>query len=458
MKRKVFISFLGFSNYRECMYYKDDFCSSNIRFIQEATIDYLQTLEEWTENDVVYILLTEGAKAKNWVDNGHRNPKTNEVIEQIGLETTLKRKNYPFQIKTIEQLPDGRNEEELFDLFRRIYEIIQHGDSLYFDITHGFRSLPMLALVLINYAKFLKNIEVKSITYGNFEAREELHDADNNGYLKAPIIDLLPLSGILDWTFAAADYLKNGNADKFTELSRAYKTSLFKGLKSGNKEEAIDIDSLTNDLKTVTDDFQTCRGKNILSSKNISVLKKKLKIFDRTVIEPLNPVVKKLENAFLAFEETTAQEMTTCRNGFEAARWCMNNHLFQQAATILQESVVTFFCFRYNLDISSDVERKLVNGAFAKCEKLNSSKTNAEEKEAILKEVENDTITQKLIYDKQISDRVIYEAFSMLTTERNDINHSGMRSQPHTSDKIRNNIKKAFAVFQDKLFITEDAT
>lgn len=455
MARRVFISFLGFSNYRECMYYKDEFCSSNVRFIQEATLDYLQTLEEWTANDVAYILLTEGAKAKNWADNGHRNPKTNEIIDQKGLKTSLVQKKFPFQIKTLEQLPDGKNEEELFDLFHRIYEIIQVGDSLYFDITHGFRSLPMLALVLINYTKFLKGVEVKSITYGNFEAREELHNVDSISW-KAPIIDLLPLSGIQDWSFAAADFLKNGNADKFTELSRAYKTALFKGLKSGSKEEAIDIDSLTNELKAVTDDFQTCRGKNILSSQNISSLKKKLKQIDRTVIEPLNPIVRKLENAFSAFEETT-QETTNCKNGLEAARWCMNNQLFQQAATILQECVVTFFCLRYGLNISLDVERKLVNGAFAKCEKLNSSKTKAEEKEAILMEVENSAIIKRLINDKQISDRAIYEAFSMLTTERNDINHSGMRPQPHPSDKIRNNIKKAFIIFQDKLFMTESA-
>ncbi len=39
-------------NYKTCVYYKDNFCSSNVRFIQEATLDYLQTLEQWTENDV----------------------------------------------------------------------------------------------------------------------------------------------------------------------------------------------------------------------------------------------------------------------------------------------------------------------------------------------------------------------------------------------------------------------
>ena len=96
MPRKVFISFLGFTNYKECNYYKGDFCSSNVRFIQEATLDYLQSLEQWTADDVAYILLTEGAKARNWVDNGHCVPKTNEVIVQAGLGTTLKQKSYPF--------------------------------------------------------------------------------------------------------------------------------------------------------------------------------------------------------------------------------------------------------------------------------------------------------------------------------------------------------------------------
>ena len=33
---------------------------------------------------------------------------------------------------------------------------MQDGDELYFDLTHGFRYLPMLVMVLINYSKFLK--------------------------------------------------------------------------------------------------------------------------------------------------------------------------------------------------------------------------------------------------------------------------------------------------------------
>ena len=455
MARKVFISFLGSSNYNTCVYYKNTFFSSNVRFIQEATLDYLQTLEQWTEGDVAYILLTEGAKSSNWVDDGHRDFQTKEIIKQAGLKTCLQQKNYPFAIQTIEGLPEGKNEEELFRLFRSIFEALEPEDSLYFDITHGFRSLPMLALVLINYAKFLKNIDVKSITYGNYEVRESFESPDGTTCVKAPIIDLLPLSGIQDWTFATADYLKNGNADRFSELTRAYKKSLFKGDASGNKNEAMDLDSLAQSLKNVTDDFQTCRGLNILSLGNIAGMKKKLEQFDRTVIEPLNPVIRKLEDSFSAFEEPSSSKVNW-KNGMEAAKWCMNNHLFQQAATILQECIVTFFCIKYDLDISSEKQRKLVNGALKKKKKLHSSRTETEEREEIKAEIDNSEILQRLISDPQLSDRELYEAFSSLTDERNDINHSGMRTQPHGADRIRKNIKNAYDVFESKLLLQEE--
>lgn len=448
MARKVFMSFLGFSDYKKCRYYKDDFCSTDVRFIQEATLDYLLTLEEWSDRDVALFLLTEGAYLRNWRDDGQKDPNTKEIIKQPGLATRLKQKGYPFPIETIDNLPEGKSESELFEIFRRLYEALKPGDSLYLDITHGFRSLPMLALVLVNYAKFLKKIEVKSITYGNFEARQVINPLDGDSYLKAPIIDLMPLSGIQDWTFAAADYLKNGNADRFTELSRAYKIALFKGNALGDTTDAIDVDDLVNSLKSVTDDFQTCRGDNILKSKNIRGLKERLDKFGRTVIEPLNPVIKEVADAFSPF--STSQDEVNIVNGMEATKWCMNNNLYQQAATILQECVVTFFCIKYNLNIYTD-ERQFVNGAFAKSQKLNSSKTREKEKELIRKDVSSSPITQKLLADSLISDREVYEAFMLLTDERNDINHSGMRLQPHPSKKIRNNIKKAFDVFQKKL-------
>ena len=434
---------MGFTNYSECRYFKGDFLSKNMRYIQEATLDYLQTKEKWSENDIAYILLTSGAKKINWIDTVINNSNSQETSTRKGLKSCLEQKGYSFQVKPIEGLPNGDNENELFEIFRIVFDVLEQGDSLYFDITHGFRSLPMLAMVLINYSKFLKDIEVKSITYGNFEARKTITCADGSSYLKAPIIDLLPISDIQDWTFAAADFLKNGNADRFSELSCSYRNSVFKGIVSGDKNEAITLDKLINCLKNVVDDFQTCRGHNILSSSNLSKLKDYLEKINKTVIEPLNPVIQKMEDAFVHFEKPNNGPYNV-NNGMEAAKWCIDNNLYQQAATIMQECIVTYFCIKYDLDFVNEEERKLVNGAFAKYRILKSQKTNEQKKELIRHEIDNNDNLKRLCNDNLLTQKEVYENFCLLTDERNDINHSGMRNQPLEANTIRGNIRKAF--------------
>ena len=426
MGRKVFISFLGFSDYKPCKYQKGDFTSENVRFTQTATLDYLQTIEEWTENDAAYFLLTKGAKESNWVDDATK--------KREGLETILKKKMYAFHTHSLENLPDGKDEKELFEIFKSIYSVLQHEDILYFDITHGFRSLPMLALVLVNYAKFLKNIEVRSITYGNFEARTNLGEETI-----APIIDLLPLSQIQDWTFATADFLKNGNADQYEELVKAYRKSVFTGYRVGDRKEAEALEKLTRSLRKVIDDFQTCRGENIIRAKNMDSLQSNIKELGMTVIEPLNPVLKKMEEAFGKFNSSS-----NCLNGFDAAKWCIEHNLYQQAATILQESVVTFFCEKYKMDIKKDSERKYVNMAFAFSYKLKNKETSETNKNKIRKEIDESEALKALMEDELLKRQEVIDAFNKLTHERNDLNHNGMREQPHASDVIKKNIRNAF--------------
>ena len=53
MARKVFISVLGFTNYSECIYTKDAYKSHSVRFIQEATLEYL--LQQYSANTTIKI-------------------------------------------------------------------------------------------------------------------------------------------------------------------------------------------------------------------------------------------------------------------------------------------------------------------------------------------------------------------------------------------------------------------
>ena len=212
MSRKLFISFLGTGIYNECEYVKDDF-SFRGRFVQEATLRYLTSLEEWTPDDRIFILLTADAEEKNWVDDGQKDSKTGEIIKAEGLKTRLDTIGCPAPVEAIRNLPDGKDEDEINQLFEAVFNCIGEGDHLYFDLTHGFRYLPMLILVLGNYAKFLKDVTIKSITYGNWEMSAK-------GTKPAPIIDLMSLSVLQDWTYAAGKIIESGDASGVIDLAK----------------------------------------------------------------------------------------------------------------------------------------------------------------------------------------------------------------------------------------------
>ena len=189
--RKVFISILGTGNYKPCSYRQGDFTSTETRFIQEATLDFLRAHSEWSVTDAAYIFLTPTARIANWqavpVDSRTGSPK-----DYAGLEPTLSQMDLPFPVEPVEISEEG-DEEAIWSVFRSIYDQIREGDRLYIDITHSFRYLPMLLLVLTNYAKELKGAEVVSITYGNWEVKTEIK----------PIVDLGALIELQDWTVAA---------------------------------------------------------------------------------------------------------------------------------------------------------------------------------------------------------------------------------------------------------------
>lgn len=192
--RKVFVSVLGTGFYEVCRYEG----SKPTRFIQQATLEWLKA-EEWTENDRILIFTTEASKKQNWNVNGKR-AKFNGMpeVEYVGLKCVLDNMNLAAKVEAVD-IPEGKNEQEMWNVFGRIYDKLENNDLLYFDLTHAFRYLPMLVLVLGQYARHLKKVTIKSVTYGNYEARGGNSDV-------APIADLMPLVTLLDYTQAAADF------------------------------------------------------------------------------------------------------------------------------------------------------------------------------------------------------------------------------------------------------------
>lgn len=429
MGRKVFISVLGTGFYGKCRYVAGDFVSSETRFIQHATLEYLDVCN-WTKDDAVYMLLTDKAKKENWdktiVEREHFTIK--EKIPYTGLEKVLEDMELPFA-PTVLPIPEGKNEKEMWDIFGKLYDALQDGDELYFDLTHSFRYLPMLVLVFGNYAKFLKGAKINHISYGNYEARDIVEN-------KAPIVDLLQLTSLQDWTFAAADYLENGNAARLTNLCTSSLKPILQNMKDLNKDAAL-LNSFAQQLNTVIEERQTCRGINIVRSDHLKKLKKTANQLSTVIIEPLKPVVEKIKHSLDQFDD---QE--NVKNGFVAAQWCLSNGLYQQAATIFHENIITYFCMQEQLAWNVEEERGLVNTAFQvvandipeeewKINVKNKDNFEAEKnrKKEIIKRVINNTLVKK-----------VASSFEEMNNLRNDFNHSGMRNNPMSSATIKNKL------------------
>lgn len=427
MARKVFISVLGTGFYEKCIYALNEEKASETRFIQQATLELLTKRDEWTAESKGYILLTEKAKTTNWmVENQQRGKRKGAEIETyIGLKDELNGMNLPFSIDPID-IPDGKNEEEIWQIFERVYSELQEDDTLYFDLTHGFRYLPMLVLVLGNYAKFLKNVKVESITYGNFETR----DTSVSPHV-APIIDITPLSALQDWTIAAGDYLLHGTASKLKECSMKTLSPILVETK-GQDQSANNLRHIATSLEIFTDNIRFCRGMAIYEGKEAVKIHKLLQGATKDYLKPFKPLFDYIDKTVCCWQEKRVENMLL------AAELSANCGNWQSAATLLEEGIVSIFCIRHGIDIDDEKKRDIVNNAFTKKEKILNGKINEYRPSEEAKEKVIDNICQ----DELITQDFINNYSNSLRRIRNDINHGGMRKfeKPREFKSIKKNL------------------
>lgn len=434
MARKVFISVLGTGFYSECVYKMGEFRSDTTRFIQQATLQMLTQQKvggEWTKDDQIYIVLTEKAKESNWeVPRGKRyNPKDAKEVDYIGLKSVFEQMQLPTPIKTID-IPDGNNEKELWGIFDKIYTVLESGDELYFDLTHGFRYLPMMVLVLGNYAKFLKHTEVKSITYGNYESR----DKETN---IAPIINITPLAALQDWTNAAADYLEHGDATKLKICADKPLITIARETK-GQDQDATTLIKLSKQLYEFSNLISFNRGDEIIIGKQSEQIKALLEKADAEYIRPMGPLFKQIAKSARNFNPDSPENM------IEASRLCLDHSDFQASITLLQEGIVSMLCRKFHLDVKDKGDREIATQA------LNKLGLELQNKEYRPLSPYKETIIKRII-DSGIISSELANQWNKITEDRNDFNHAGLRASYKDAETLRNNISSYLSAVCDEI-------
>lgn len=438
MGRKVFMSVLGTGLYEECTYVGKS-SETKTRFIQEATLLEIGA-DKWTDNDVVYVLLTEQAKKQNWDKSitTRKDFRKNESVPYSGLEKVLAGMNLLCPVIPID-IKDGKDQSEMWDIFNTIFRIIENGDELYFDLTHAFRYLPMLVLVLGSYAKFLKGTSIAYMSYGNYEARvKDEKDPSND---RASIVDLLPLSVLQDWTFAAGQFIKSGNVDEIVSLGKTRCREIKKELRRAD-QDTQNMDNFVTSLRSAVNELSLCRGIEITNGDSIRQVRGFRDLIKAETIPALAPLIDIITNSFAEFNSER-----DVSNTYSAAKWCNKNKLYQQSLTFLREAIVSYICDKFDLDIVTSSNRELVEDIlYAKREEKGNIHIGSPELLDKMWEIFN---------YPAINNQDILNTFSKVRDIRNDYNHAGIRNCPGTCNTM---IKSASELLESISGLFEETT
>jgi CRISPR-associated Csx2 family protein len=415
----VFLTFLGTNDYLECNYVVPEigFRCEKVRFVQEATLKL--ACKDWDATARGYVFTTADAEKKNWMDNGHISHPACQ-----GLAQRISELNLPFEVRPV-SIPDGNSNEEIWEIFKIVFDCLEYEDCVVFDITHAFRSIPMLAVVLLNYAKVLKKIQIAGIYYGAFEKLGPIPKVREMPVAQrdAPILDLTTLDSLMEWTIGIDRFIKAGDPEMIHRLSMDSVKPLLEQSK-GKDQAAQSIRSLANRLKAFSQAHSTCRGLDI-SQTAINLRQSVLDAKQTDILPLLKPLLAKIE------EVATKYGNHTLPDGLAAARWCREHNLVQQGYTILQEAIVSHFTEIVGGNIKNINQRKNVSQAF----KILAQKivdhpsrweVEARDSEGFIRQV-----IRAIVETEGIS-----SIFEKIREKRNDLAHAGASANALTVSNV----------------------
>lgn len=107
-------------------------------------------------------------------------------------------------------IPYARDTGEQAAILGHLARSVKRGETIDLDVTHGFRHLPMLALVAARYLTHIAAVNVRELYYGALEMTPPGEEK--------PVLRLGGMLQMLDWVEALATYDKDGDYGAFGKL------------------------------------------------------------------------------------------------------------------------------------------------------------------------------------------------------------------------------------------------
>lgn len=250
-----------------------------------------------------------------------------------------------FNVKVVD-IPDGKDEEEIWEIFSIVTESVSDNEDIIFDITHGFRSLPFIALLSIAYLKDVRNITLSGVVYGAFEAGIKIKTESGAEITRAPIFDLSGFVSIFDWMAGVRSFLYHADASVLKEQVKKISDDEFKKRKS--RAGTQPLLGLIGPLSTYAEAVRLSRPVEAISA--ASLIKTRFPEARSAIgsyTPALSPLIGKISDieSFAVSGETKVLTDEIIRKQRNLIHIQLEMGLYQQAVTLGREWMVTVFLF-----------------------------------------------------------------------------------------------------------------
>ena len=303
--RRIYLSFLGMGSHKEGKYEKTSYeldgrHSSETEFVQAAEVEILGA----EKFDRFVIVVTEKSRARHF-------NSLDRQLRMLGAQSVT-----PLQIEE-DMTPQGQ-----WDWFERMLDYIEPYDRITVDLTHGFRSVPIIFSTAINFLQKARRITLDAVYYGVYEKDKS----------RSAIVNMREFYLINEWAEGVSRLVEDADARKLADL--AQQAPDFQMAELNQPELVNAFENLTNTIRNV--DIHNVGHQ---ANEVIGLIEQKLSSASRTGRILLNLVMEKFISLSTDGEISGNYDRNYFQLQLEIIRILLDHKLYMQAYTVMREFI-----------------------------------------------------------------------------------------------------------------------